>query len=151
MELGREMRLPGMCAFLAVLASCSGDPLQLVPNQSMVAVVHGVVTRAEDDQPVEGVRVRASAFRESAGGCTGVGGVEVGYADSEESGVYVIPARYLPVGEEEEICVMLDLQPDSALGLVGGRVEGGTVTFRIEYLTPPVDSLWVDVALGAST
>jgi len=141
------MRARGSLTLLLLLSGCSGEPGQVLVDHEIIAVVYGSVTRAVDGAPVEGAWVRASAFPESTGGCAGGGGIEVGQTDSLADGHYAMTARYGSGSDEEDLCVILDVQPDSASGLMDAQVEAGTVTFRIRYLTPPVDSLRVDVAL----
>lgn len=142
------MRVRGPLTLLLLLSGCSGEPGQALVDHEMVAVVYGLVTRAEDGQPVAEARVRASAFPESTGGCARGGGTEVGWTHSLDDGSYVITAGYDRVSDEEEMCVLLEVRPDSASGLTDAQVEGGAVTFRVRYLTPPVDSLRVDVGLA---
>jgi hypothetical protein len=137
---------PTLAVFL-LLSACSGNPGQVLAEHPMLAVVHGTVTRAADGQPVEGAQVRANAFLPSAGGCPGGNGIEVGTSTSAIDGTYSINAEYRPGSDEEEMCLMLEVQPGPASGLMGTQVEGGIFTFRVLRLTPPVDSLRVDVGL----
>jgi len=141
------MRAHGSLALLLLLSGCSGEAVQVLVDHEIVAVVYGSVTHAADGAPVPGARVRASAFPESTGGCAGGGGTEVGQTDSLADGYYAMTAQYGSESDEEDLCVILEVQPDSTSGLMDAQVEAGTVTFRIRYLTPPVDSLLVDVAL----
>jgi hypothetical protein len=129
---------PGACA------RDSGDPGDLRPS---VAIAYGTVSTPQGTPvPDAWINIQVRGPQE----CDAVvkwSGPPDGTAKTDGSGFYRVLITWIHVSRMER-CLAVRAIPLAGSGLQEGQVAGARVTFIHEALTPPIDSVRIDVTLA---
>lgn len=133
---------PWMAA-LIVPAACAQNPVDLQPS---LAIAYGVVARP-DRTPVVGALVHIHARDpRNCHKALDARSLPDGTARTDSAGSYRAVVKWLHVSRME-LCLAVRAIPRPGSDLRDLTVTGARVTFTHESLTPPIDSVKVDVTL----
>jgi len=131
-------------ALLSIVDGCHSGPTDL--NASSVAIVYGTVI-STDSLPVTGsrlvIRLRDPGKCDGPVDTTSTGD---GGAWTDQLGHYRTLVRWLNY-QRIERCVGVRALPTAGMNLRDTTVTGAQVEFRSEAITPPIDSVRVDLVL----
>lgn len=145
MSLTRGGVMPVAVCTLAmtVPSACAQYPVDLQPS---IAIAYGVVAEP-DGTPVVDVVVRIHVRdQRECGGAVGLGTMQDGTDKTDAAGSYRVVVKWLHVSRMER-CLAVQAIPPAGSGLEEVTVTGARVTFVHEALTPPADSVKVDLTL----
>jgi hypothetical protein len=140
-----------LCLVFALTSACNtiSEEKEKTDLQTSVAVAYGKITSpygeiAED----AAVRFNIINLDSCKTGLPEKSNVWMARSDrSDNNGSYKIMGKYLHVSEET-VCVVMEVYPPEELsGFDTTYVWGDSVTFRHESLTPPIDSVNIDIVL----